>query len=122
MLSEYEAQKLKYDMKQELDATSSAVYKCAAWLLVVVALALIGSAIDLQRDVAGNTAPAAKRAAVQHHDRVSIAETRKVLEERRKRFESHPPVQAVRSSEAAEIDRAQGPEIDELTLITRSSD
>lgn len=118
MLTEYEVQKLQRDMKQELDATSGVVLRCAAGLLVVVALSLIGFGIDLQRDAA----PAANRAAMRPHDRASIAETRKVLEERRKRFESRPPLPAVRDSVAAEIDRAQAPEIGELTLITRSSD
>ena len=47
MLTEYEAQKLRRDMKPELDATSGVVLKCVAGLMVVFALAAIGSGFDL---------------------------------------------------------------------------
>lgn len=67
MLTEYEAQKLARDYRQELNATSGAVLKCAVGLLVVVALALFRPGIDLQRDAAGDTASAATRAAMQQH-------------------------------------------------------
>lgn len=43
MLTEYQAQKLQRDMRQELDATPGVLLKCAAGLLLVMVLALIGS-------------------------------------------------------------------------------
>lgn len=42
MLTEYEAQKLQRNMRQELDPTPGVVLKCAAGLLLVMAFALIG--------------------------------------------------------------------------------
>lgn len=42
MLTEYEAQKLQRDMRHDLDAAPGVVLKCAAGLLLVVVLSLIG--------------------------------------------------------------------------------
>ena len=120
MLTEYEAQKLIHDMRDELDVTPGVAFRYMAALLIFLGLAVAVVLTDLQLDAAGDAAAAAQRAAKPHHDRASTAETRKVLEERRKRFESRPPVQAVRSSEAAEIEGA--PEVDKFTLMTRASD
>lgn len=43
MLTEYEAQKLRQDMRKELNAGPGMVLTCAVCLLVVAALALIGA-------------------------------------------------------------------------------
>ena len=65
MLTEYEAQKLTRDyMRRELNATSGVVWKCAVALLLIVALALFGSGIEPQHDVASDTASAANRTAM----------------------------------------------------------
>ena len=82
MLTEYEAQKLQHDYKPEFDVPSGVVLKCAAGLLVVVALALIAPGTDLRRDVSGDSAPAATHSAAQHADRTPIAEAVKTVEER----------------------------------------
>ncbi len=82
MLSEYEAQKLKYDMKQELDATSSAVYKCAACLLILFVLALIGAYTGPRQDVA----PDAPQA--QHRESALLAHGKKSYDERQARIET----------------------------------
>lgn len=56
MLTRYETRKLQRDMKHELDATPAAVLKCAAGLLIFVALAVVGSVTDLRHDVGGPVA------------------------------------------------------------------
>lgn len=61
MLTQYEARKLQQDMKRELDATPAAVWKCAAGLMLFVALAVAGSFTDLGRD-AGPVAAATQTA------------------------------------------------------------
>ena len=59
MLTKYDAQKVQRDMKQELDAAPGVVLKCAVGLLILVALAVIGSAFDLHpNDRASNVVQA----------------------------------------------------------------
>lgn len=43
MLTEYEAQKLRHDMRKELNAGPGMVLTCAVCLLVVAVLTLIGA-------------------------------------------------------------------------------
>ena len=62
MLTEYEAQKLQLDMRQELDATPRVVLKCAAGVLFLVALALFGFETDPRHDVASDVASAPRAA------------------------------------------------------------
>ncbi|MDB5922554.1 MAG: hypothetical protein JWN13_1490 [Betaproteobacteria bacterium] len=50
MISEYEARKLQRDLRSELNATPAAVWRCAAGLLVLVVLTLVGIEFGLQPD------------------------------------------------------------------------
>ena len=43
MLTHYEARKVRAEMQQELEETSTALWKCAAGLFIVTALALFGA-------------------------------------------------------------------------------
>ena len=43
MLTEYEAQKLRHDMRKEMDAGPGMVLACAVCLLIVAVLTLIGA-------------------------------------------------------------------------------
>lgn len=43
MLTEYEAQKLRHDMRKEMDAGPGMVLACAVCLLVVAVLSVIGA-------------------------------------------------------------------------------
>jgi hypothetical protein len=53
MLTEYEVQKLGRGMRQDLNAASGVVPTCAALLLMIVVLSLIGSWNDPHRDLVG---------------------------------------------------------------------
>jgi hypothetical protein len=87
MLSRNEKQKLLRDMNREPVSALGLVLKCAACLLILVGLAVIGSSPDLESD-APFGAPGAGGSA-QHRERPSIAEARKTFDERRARFEGH---------------------------------
>ncbi|MGZ5092677.1 MAG: hypothetical protein ACXWCY_11090 [Burkholderiales bacterium] len=50
MISEYEARKLQRDLRSELNATPAAVWKCAAGLVVLVVVTLVGIEFGLQPD------------------------------------------------------------------------
>jgi hypothetical protein len=62
MLTEYESRKLQQEMSRELDATPAAVWKCAAGLVMFVALVIAGSVTDLSRDASGPVAAATQTA------------------------------------------------------------
>ena len=113
MLTEYEAQKLQADMKRRLDRFTldkeifmvshdekerllrnfrhepavglGVVLKCAACLLILAGLSVIGSTAKFQSEapfgalVDGGSA--------HHHERASVVESKKVFDERRARFE-----------------------------------
>jgi hypothetical protein len=53
MLTEYEVQKLGRGMRQDLNAASGVVPTCAALLLMIVVLSLIGSWNDPHRELVG---------------------------------------------------------------------
>lgn len=95
MVTEYEAQKLIHDMRDELHVTPGVAFRYIAGALVFFGLALAGLLTDQQRDAARDAAAAGVSTAVPHHERASTAETRRVLEERRKSFESREPVKAM---------------------------
>lgn len=120
MLTEYEARKLQEDMKRELNSAPGVVAKCAAGLLIIVALALFGSRGGVQRDFAGDTAAAVQDPPSQHSEAAPIAESGKVMEERRKGFQSQPPAQAMH--EATLMQQPKTPDVDEFTLATRAAD
>ena len=82
MLSEYEAQKLQHDMKQELEASTGVVYKCAVGLLILLGLAWIGADTGPRQDVA----PDAPQA--QHRESALLAHGKKPYDERQARIES----------------------------------
>lgn len=50
MLTEYEAQKLQHEMRKELNAAPGVVFRCAAGLLIVVGLAMIGARTEIVND------------------------------------------------------------------------
>ena len=56
MVTEYEARKLQHDLRSELDATPADVWKCAAGLLVIVMVTLVGTQVGLQQDGESKTA------------------------------------------------------------------
>ena len=58
MVTEYEARKLQHDLKPELNATRTAVWMCAAGLLALVMVVLIGPRTELahDRDLGSTTA------------------------------------------------------------------
>lgn len=58
MMTEYESRKLQYHMRRELGATHAAVWKCAAALLIVVAVATVGSMTELRHGNDGTVAAA----------------------------------------------------------------
>ena len=60
MLTEHEARKLQHDMRHELGATPAAVLKCAAALVILVVVAVVGSVTDLRRGADGTVATAAQ--------------------------------------------------------------
>lgn len=74
MMTEYEARKLQHDMRRELGATPAAVWKCAAALLILVAVATVGSVTDLGRGVGGTVAAATQTE--QSAGRVQTVDTR----------------------------------------------
>ena len=55
MISEYEGRKLQRDLRRELNATPAAVWKCAAGLLVLVVVTLVGIEFGLQPDSESTT-------------------------------------------------------------------
>ncbi len=114
MVTEYEVQKLIHDMRDELHVTPGVALRYIPGALLFFGFALAGLLTDQRPDAARDAAN------VPHYERASIAETRRVLEERRKRFESREPVQGVRSATAADMEPALG--VDEFTWMTRSSD
>lgn len=69
MVSQYEARKLQNDLNPELNATLASVWKCAAGLLVLVMLALLGTGIDLRDD--GDVGATAARPSMQHQEPAS---------------------------------------------------
>lgn len=85
MVSEYEARKLQHDLKPELNATSAAVWKCAAGLLGLVILVLMGTGIDLRHD--GDIGPTAARESMQHQEPASAASRGEDVEKHTKHLE-----------------------------------
>lgn len=56
MLTEYEVQKLERGMKEHWNAAAGVIPTCAALLLMIVVLSLIGSWNDPHRDMVGGVA------------------------------------------------------------------
>ena len=63
MLTHYEARKVQAEMQHELEETSNALWKCAAGLFIVTALALFGA----ESGVAPATAEYASSQSVSGH-------------------------------------------------------
>ena len=80
MVSEYEARKLQHDSKHELNATPATVWKCAAGLVGVVILSLLGTANDPQRDSGGGFRPSGYLEAAAHQAPAAAAASAKDLE------------------------------------------
>ena len=80
MVSEYEARKLQQDSKRELDATPATVWKCAAGLVGVVILALLGTANEPLRDSGGGFRPSGYLEAAAHQAPAGVAQNGKDLE------------------------------------------
>lgn len=64
MISEYEAQKLKHNLKHELEGRSGAVWKSALGLAAVLVLTLVGTELDSGPDSSLGGPPVAVREAV----------------------------------------------------------
>lgn len=120
MVTEYEARKLIHEMRDELHVTPNVALRYIPGALLFFGFALAGLLTDQQPDAARDAAAAGVSAAVLHHGPASIAETRRVLEERRKRFEARAPAQAVQRANAAEINGAI--EVDAFAFKARASD
>jgi hypothetical protein len=73
MLTQYEAQNLKHNMKSELNTTRASVWKCAAGLVGIVVLALLGTAGDPRRDSGGGSRPAGHLELVRQQERAAAA-------------------------------------------------
>jgi hypothetical protein len=73
MVTQYEAQNLKRNMKSELNTTRASVWKCAAGIVGVMVLALLGTASDPRRDSGGGSRPAGHLEPVRQHERVAAA-------------------------------------------------
>jgi hypothetical protein len=118
MLSEYEAQKLTHEMRDELQVTPGAVIKYAAGALAILAVVVAGVFADLERGAPGDAVATGKHAP-KHH--VENANAWKVSAEKyRKPVDAHaPPHGRTRPGPMAKKGET---EIDELTLMTRSTD
>ncbi|HEV7802000.1 MAG TPA: hypothetical protein VGP15_13065 [Burkholderiales bacterium] len=57
MLTEYEARKLQADMRRELEGSPAALWKCAAGLVVVIVMVIVG-AVDTTGGPMAGTASA----------------------------------------------------------------
>jgi hypothetical protein len=120
MLTEYEAQKMRREMARELAGSPTIVVACGAGLLIVAVLFLLVGRLALQQEAEHGARAGTAPAAIQRYERASITETRRLMEERRKRFEARPAVRSMPSAEAAALEGI--PEVDAFTLSTRASD
>lgn len=59
MLTEYQARKLQVEMRRELQAGPAALWKCAAGLVVIALLAVIGAQDGTGRDTVATSAAVA---------------------------------------------------------------
>jgi hypothetical protein len=85
MVTHDEKERLLNEMRHEPGCAADVVYKCAAGLLILIGVALCGSHVDLQ----DATRPAgAKQASTQPHASARVVQSRKVFDERRRRFEA----------------------------------
>lgn len=68
MMTEYEAQKLRESMYKELNVGPLAVWQCAAGLLIVIGLAVLGASFNPRPDGPSDVARAQERpqASVSH--------------------------------------------------------
>lgn len=82
MVSSHERHKLMGDFRREPACVLALILKCVAGLLIIAGVALIGAQTDLSRDAAPGM-PQARR-----HDSASLAQSKRLHEERRARFES----------------------------------
>jgi hypothetical protein len=73
MLTEYEVQKLERGMKQDWNAASGVIPTCAALLLMIVVLSLIGSWNDPHRDMGGGVAASQYSASSQPRGHIPAA-------------------------------------------------
>ena len=80
MVSEYEARKLQRDSSRELDAKPATVWKCAAGLVTVALVALIGTANDERRDSGGGFRASGYLEAVAHQAPAAAAASADDLE------------------------------------------
>lgn len=117
MLTEYEAEKLKLDMRRELDAGAGIVVACCAGLLVVAGLALFGTVESQGNNGTGGHATAAVR--FERHEHSSIAESRRLLEERRRAYRAILPSPVAHTAEESRAPRLEA--LDDVVLI-RASD
>lgn len=106
MLTEYEAQKLAADMRDELEARPSVLAKYAVAAVLFLGLAVAGIFVSPQRDGAGQAGDPASEA-TKFAERTSIMESRRLTEERRARFDTRSGAEMLPGSQAAQGSASQ---------------
>ena len=96
MVTEYQAKKLSGDMRDELGATLGVALKYSPGALILFGFSLAGLLTDPQHDGARGPALSEVSTALVYRERASIAETRRVMRERRERVDAGAPAQSLR--------------------------
>lgn len=122
MLTNDQIQRLKRRMHGELNAGPGTVAKCAAGLIVVTALALFGSRLDLQRTVSGGDVTAAEQNGVADSQTTSIPALEEVRGEVSTRTGSSAQKQGMQRDSTAAFTGGRTAEVDEPTWHVRESD
>lgn len=86
MVSSHCRRKLRREFRREPACVIALMAKCVAGLLIIAGVALFGAETNLNGDGGAN------RLQVQHHHRPSLAQTKRLYDERRARFASRQGV------------------------------